>query len=67
MCCWEDEEEERKKKEMKEAAKKELEEWYKHHKEAIDKTRSANRLVLVNISYSYFLLYPIYFLMQPMI
>lgn len=30
---------------MKEQAKKELEEWYKHHKEAIDKTRSANRLV----------------------
>ncbi|XP_057369421.1 clathrin light chain-like isoform X1 [Daphnia carinata] len=43
-----DEEEERKKKEMKEAAKKELEEWYKHHKEAIDKTRSANREAAIN-------------------
>lgn len=41
-----DEEEERKKKEMKEQARKELEDWYKHHKEAIDKTRSANRSVL---------------------
>ena len=30
---------------MKEQARKELEDWYKHHKEAIDKTRSANRLV----------------------
>lgn len=40
-----DEEEEHKKKEMKEQAKKELEEWYKHHKEAIEKTRSANRYV----------------------
>ncbi|XP_046458334.1 clathrin light chain-like isoform X1 [Daphnia pulex] len=38
-----DEEEERKKQEMKEAARKELEDWYKHHKETIEKTRSANR------------------------
>ena len=47
-----DEEEERKKKEMKEAARKELEDWYKHHKEAIEKTRSANRFVL--FLYTYF-------------
>ena len=45
LPTWIDEEEERKKKEMKEQARKELEDWYKHHKEAIDKTRSANRLV----------------------
>ena len=38
-----DQEEEKKKKEMKDNAKKELEEWYKHHKEAIEKTRLANR------------------------
>lgn len=38
-----DQEEEKKKKEMRENAKKELEEWYKHHKEAIEKTRLANR------------------------
>jgi len=38
-----DAEEEKKKTEMKEAARKELEDWYKHHKEAIEKTRLANR------------------------
>lgn len=38
-----DEEEEKKKQEMKENARKELEEWYRHHKEAIEKTRAANR------------------------
>ena len=37
---------------MKEAARKELEDWYKHHKEAIEKTRSANRFVL--FLYTYF-------------
>ena len=38
-----DQEEEKKKTEMKEHARKELDDWYKHHKEAIEKTRSANR------------------------
>jgi len=38
-----DEEEERKKTEMKEQAHKELDDWYKHHKETIEKTRAANR------------------------
>ncbi|OXU31969.1 hypothetical protein TSAR_013081 [Trichomalopsis sarcophagae] len=38
-----DSEEEKKKEEWKEAAKKELEEWYKHHAEAISKTKATNR------------------------
>jgi len=38
-----DEEEEKKKEEWMEAAKKELEEWYKHHAEAISKTKASNR------------------------
>lgn len=38
-----DAEEEKKKEEWKEAAKKELEEWYKHHAEAISKTKATNR------------------------
>ncbi|XP_071559468.1 clathrin light chain isoform X1 [Temnothorax nylanderi] len=38
-----DAEEEKKKEEWKEAAKKELEEWYKHHAEAINKTKTTNR------------------------
>jgi hypothetical protein len=36
---------------MKEAARKELEDWYKHHKEAIEKTRLANRSVDFITSY----------------
>ncbi|KAG4071856.1 hypothetical protein HA402_006017 [Bradysia odoriphaga] len=36
-------EEEKKKEELKEQARKELEDWYKHHEEAIAKTKSANR------------------------
>ncbi|XP_014208804.1 clathrin light chain isoform X2 [Copidosoma floridanum] len=36
-------EEEKKKEEWKEAAKMELEEWYKHHAEAISKTKATNR------------------------
>ncbi|XP_072153750.1 clathrin light chain isoform X3 [Bemisia tabaci] len=38
-----DAEEEKKKEELRIAAKKELEEWYKHHKELIAKTKAANR------------------------
>ncbi|XP_072746599.1 clathrin light chain isoform X2 [Anoplolepis gracilipes] len=38
-----DAEEEKKKEEWREAAKKELEEWYKHHAEAINKTKTTNR------------------------
>ncbi|KAG7203826.1 hypothetical protein KM043_013839 [Ampulex compressa] len=38
-----DAEEEKKKEEWREAAKKELEEWYKHHVEAIGKTKTTNR------------------------
>ncbi|CAB0002092.1 unnamed protein product [Nesidiocoris tenuis] len=38
-----DRNEEIKKQELREAAKKELEEWYKHHKQLIAKTRSSNR------------------------
>lgn len=38
-----DAEEEKKKEEWKEAARKELEEWYKHHAEAISKTKTTNR------------------------
>ncbi|XP_026670683.1 clathrin light chain isoform X2 [Ceratina calcarata] len=38
-----DAEEETKKEEWREAAKKELEEWYKHHAEAISKTKTTNR------------------------
>lgn len=38
-----DAEEERKKEDWREAAKKELEEWYKHHAEAISKTKTTNR------------------------
>ncbi|XP_012280128.1 clathrin light chain isoform X2 [Orussus abietinus] len=38
-----DAEEERKKEEWRLAAKKELEEWYKHHTEAISKTKATNR------------------------
>jgi len=38
-----DAEEEKKKEEWKEAAKKELEEWYKHHAETINKTKTTNR------------------------
>lgn len=36
-------EEEKKKDELREQAKKELEDWYKHHEEAIAKTKSSNR------------------------
>ncbi|XP_037033150.1 clathrin light chain isoform X5 [Bradysia coprophila] len=36
-------EEEKKKEELKEQARKELEDWYKHHEEAIAKTKSSNR------------------------
>jgi hypothetical protein len=36
-------EEEKKKDELREQAKKELEDWYKHHEDAISKTKSANR------------------------
>jgi hypothetical protein len=60
-----DEEEERKKQEMKEAARKELEDWYKHHKETIEKTRSANRLV-INIPFLFSICFiHFHFLMQP--
>lgn len=38
-----DREEETKKDELREQAKKELEDWYKHHEEAIAKTKSSNR------------------------
>ncbi|XP_066602793.1 clathrin light chain isoform X2 [Prorops nasuta] len=38
-----DAEEEKKKEEWRESAKKELEEWYKHHTEAISKTKATNR------------------------
>ncbi|XP_076664234.1 clathrin light chain isoform X2 [Andrena cerasifolii] len=38
-----DAEEETKREEWREAAKKELEEWYKHHAEAISKTKTTNR------------------------
>ncbi|XP_049546216.1 clathrin light chain isoform X3 [Anopheles darlingi] len=38
-----DREEERKKDELREQARKELEDWYKHHDEAISKTKAANR------------------------
>jgi len=38
-----DREEEKKKEELREQAKKELEDWYKHHEEAISKTKSLNR------------------------
>uniref|UniRef100_A0A8D8A860 Clathrin light chain n=1 Tax=Culex pipiens TaxID=7175 RepID=A0A8D8A860_CULPI len=38
-----DREEERKREELREQARKELEDWYKHHEEAISKTKSANR------------------------
>ncbi|XP_012146699.1 clathrin light chain isoform X2 [Megachile rotundata] len=38
-----DAEEEKKKEEWREAARKELEEWYKHHAEAISKTKATNR------------------------
>lgn len=38
-----DAEEEKKKEKWREAAKKELEEWYKHHAEAINKTKTTNR------------------------
>ncbi|XP_076302542.1 clathrin light chain isoform X3 [Lasioglossum baleicum] len=38
-----DAEEETKKEEWREAARKELEEWYKHHAEAISKTKTTNR------------------------
>lgn len=38
-----DREEERKKEELREQARKELEDWYKHHEEAISKTKAANR------------------------
>lgn len=43
---------------MKEVARKELEDWYKHHKEAIEKTRLANRSVQFTTScFSRFSLY----------
>lgn len=38
-----DREEERKREELREQARKELEDWYKHHDEAISKTKAANR------------------------
>lgn len=38
-----DAEEEKKREEWREAAKKELEEWYKHHAETINKTKTTNR------------------------
>lgn len=38
-----DREEEKKKDELREQAKKELKDWYKHHEEAISKTKSSNR------------------------
>ncbi|OAD62363.1 Clathrin light chain [Eufriesea mexicana] len=38
-----DAEEEKKKEEWREAARNELEEWYKHHAEAISKTKTTNR------------------------
>ncbi|XP_058788724.1 clathrin light chain [Phymastichus coffea] len=38
-----DAEEEKKKEELREIAKRELEDWYKHHAEAIAKTKATNR------------------------
>lgn len=38
-----DREEERKREELREQARKELEDWYKHHEEAISKTKASNR------------------------
>ncbi|GFS22792.1 clathrin light chain [Elysia marginata] len=38
-----DEEEEVRKKELKEKAKKELDDWYKHHQEQLEKTKENNR------------------------
>lgn len=41
-----DREEELKKTELREQARKELEDWYKHHEDAIGKTKSSNRYTL---------------------
>lgn len=38
-----DREEELKKNELREQARKELEDWYKHHEDAIAKTKATNR------------------------
>ncbi|XP_059158475.1 LOW QUALITY PROTEIN: clathrin light chain A-like, partial [Physella acuta] len=38
-----DSEEEKRKKELKEKAKKELDDWYKHHTEQLEKTKENNR------------------------
>lgn len=51
-----DREEERKKEELREQARKELEDWYKHHEEAISKTKAANRWIYpFSLFYWYFL------------
>ncbi len=65
LYFWADEEEERKKQEMKEAARKELEDWYKQHKETIEKTRSANRLVINILFLSSICFIHFHFSMQP--
>ena len=41
-----DEEEGEKKTEMREIAKKELDDWYKHHAEQLEKTKENNRYVV---------------------
>lgn len=38
-----DAEEEQKKKDLKEAARKELEDWYKHRQEQLEKTHASNK------------------------
>lgn len=42
-CCYTDAEEEERKVEWAEAAKKELDDWYKHHTEQLEKTKDNNR------------------------
>lgn len=45
-----DDAEERQIEELKQAAHKELDDWYKHREEQLEKTKSTNRLVRIQLS-----------------
>lgn len=49
-----------KKEEWRLAAKKELEEWYRHHNELIQKTKEANRFVVSNVFVILLFMYNVY-------
>lgn len=48
--CWADEREDKAKEEWKGKAKKELDDWYKHHAEQLEKTRENNRYCIPSLT-----------------